>query len=92
MPDEKWLQNEPQSWHDINRALQDISLLLTYLGTLPEGRLLSFFDDTQGKISASTTPNHLASLPELSGIPESFDRDKQRLPNRPASRDASRRR
>ena len=31
MPDEKWLQNEPQSWHDINRALQDISLLLTYL-------------------------------------------------------------
>jgi hypothetical protein len=40
MPDEKWLQNEPQSWHDINRALQDISLLLTYLGKLSgEGRL-----------------------------------------------------
>ena len=37
MPDEKWLQNEPQSWHDINRALQDISLLLTYLGYFARG-------------------------------------------------------
>jgi hypothetical protein len=71
MPDEKWLQNEPQSWHDISRALQDISLLLTYLGTLPEGRLLSFFDDTQSKISTSTART---TLPPCPSYPEFLNR------------------
>lgn len=71
MSNEKWLQNEPQSWHDINRALQDISLVLAYLGTLPEGRLLSFFDDTQGKISASATKT---TLPPCSSYTEFLNR------------------
>jgi hypothetical protein len=71
MSDEKWLMNEPQSWHDINRALQDISLILTYLGTLPEGRLLSFFDDTLSKISA---PAARTTLPPCTGYPEFLNR------------------
>ena len=71
MSNEKWLQNEPQSWHYINRALQDISLVLAYLGTLPEGRLLSFFDDTQGKISASATKT---TLPPCSSYTEFLNR------------------
>ncbi|HEY4041930.1 MAG TPA: hypothetical protein VGM32_08805 [Rhodopila sp.] len=71
MPDEKWLQNEPQSWHDLNRALQDISTLLAYLGALPEGRLLSFFDDTQSKIS---TPATRITLPPCPSYPEFLDR------------------
>jgi hypothetical protein len=71
MPEEKWLQNEPQSWHDINRALQDISLILGFLGTLPEGRLLSFFDDTQSKISASAART---TLPPCASYSEFLNR------------------
>jgi hypothetical protein len=63
MSDTKWLQNEPQSWHEINRGLQDIYLLLAYLGTLPEGRLLSFFEDTQSKISVPATKATLPPCP-----------------------------
>ncbi len=71
MPDEKWLQNEPQSWHDINRALQDVSLLLEYLGALPEGRLLSFFEDTQRNLSASATKT---TVPPCASYPEFLNR------------------
>lgn len=60
MADEKWLQNEPQSWHEVNRALQDIWLLLHYIAGLPEERLLSFFDDTQSKISSTAAKTTLA--------------------------------
>ena len=31
MPEDKWLWNEPKTWHDIDRALQEISVLLDYL-------------------------------------------------------------
>ena len=71
MPDEKWLQNEPQSWHSINRALQDIASLLAYLGSLPEGRLMSYFDDTQGKMSS---PAARTTLPPCPSYPEFLNR------------------
>lgn len=42
-----WLSDQPKTWHEMNCALQDISTLLQYLGELPDGRLLSYFDDTR---------------------------------------------
>ena len=68
MQDDRWLWSEPKSWHEVNRALQDISLLLNYLGELPEARLLSYFGDTQNRIadgpSKKTVPP-CASYPEF---------------------------
>ncbi len=51
MPEDKWLWNEPKTWHDIDRALQEISVLLDYLGTRPDGRLLAYFQDTQSRVA-----------------------------------------
>jgi hypothetical protein len=50
MSEEKWLWSQPQTWHDINRALHDISVLLEYLGKTPDARLLSYFKDTQDQV------------------------------------------
>lgn len=35
----------------MNRALQDVSILLQYLGELPDARLLGYFKDTQTKLT-----------------------------------------
>jgi len=47
----KWLFDQPKTWHDINRALHDIAVLLEFLGTTPDSRLLSYFQDTQGRVA-----------------------------------------
>jgi hypothetical protein len=71
MPNEKWLHDEPKSWHDVNRALQDISVLMEYLAALPEGRLLSYFTDTQNQVS-SASPK--ITLPPCATYPEFLNR------------------
>jgi hypothetical protein len=67
MPDDNWLWNQPKTWHDINRALQDISVLLDYLGTLPDGRLLSYFEDTQSRVADSAAKH---TVPPCAGYSE----------------------
>ncbi|HSU06097.1 MAG TPA: hypothetical protein VLI93_11030 [Acetobacteraceae bacterium] len=47
----KWLFDQPKTLHDINRALHDIAVLLEFLGTTPDSRLLSYFQDTQGRVA-----------------------------------------
>ena len=49
-PDPDWLRDQPKTWHELNRALHDIATLLRYLGEMPEARLLSYFEDTKGRI------------------------------------------
>lgn len=48
-----WLRDEPTIWHEVNRALQDVSILLQYLGELPDARLLGYFNDTRTKLADS---------------------------------------
>jgi hypothetical protein len=50
MPDERWLWDQPKTWHAMNRALHDIGVLLDYLNELPDSRLLSYFKATQDRI------------------------------------------
>lgn len=71
MPDDRWLWSEPKSWHEVNRALQDISLLLNYLGELPEARLLSYFGDTQNRISDGPSKK---TVPPCASYPEFLNR------------------
>ncbi len=54
MDDGDWLWREPKAWHEMNRALQDITVLLQYLGEMPDARLLSYFKDTQGRVADGT--------------------------------------
>ncbi|MBS0561836.1 MAG: hypothetical protein JSR21_17440 [Proteobacteria bacterium] len=68
MPDDKWLWNQPKNWHEIGRALRDIEVLLGYLGTQPDGRLLAYFADTQSKVgdgAAKRTVPPCASYPQF---------------------------
>jgi hypothetical protein len=57
MPDEKWLWDQPKSWHAMNRALHDIEVLLNYLNELPDSRLLSYFKATQDRLSDAGARN-----------------------------------
>ena len=50
MPEDRWLWGQPKTWHEMNRALADVSILLEYMGQLPDGRLQAYFEDTQSKI------------------------------------------
>ena len=93
MPDDdKWLWNQPKTWHDIDRALHDISALLEYLGTAPDGRLLGYFADTQGRIGdggAKRTVPPCASYTEFLSlifqVGEAFQTGRQELlPTLPA--------
>ena len=93
MPDDdKWLWNQPKTWHDIDRALHDISALLEYLGTAPDGRLLGYFADTQGRIgdgAAKRTVPPCASYTEFLSlifqVSEAFQTGRQELlPTLPA--------
>jgi hypothetical protein len=68
MSEDKWLWSEPQTWHDINRALHDISVLLEYLGKIPDARLLSYFKDTQdqvGEVAVKRTAPPCSSYTEF---------------------------
>jgi hypothetical protein len=60
MSDQKWLWDQPQSWHAVNRALLDIGVLLNYLNELPDARLMSYFSETDGaanpQLRAATPP------------------------------------
>ena len=51
MSDQQWLNSQPKSWHDLNRALHDISVLLQYIGEMPDARLLFYFSDTRDQIA-----------------------------------------
>ncbi|HXT79716.1 MAG TPA: hypothetical protein VN702_09135 [Acetobacteraceae bacterium] len=80
MPDEKkWLWDEPQSWHELDRALRDIAILLDFLGEMPEARLLSYFEDTRGRVADAATratappcASYRAFLDRLSEISAAF--------------------
>ncbi|MCW3473466.1 hypothetical protein [Limobrevibacterium gyesilva] len=67
MPDDRWLWDQPKLWHDINRALQDISILLQHLGQMPEARLLTYFEDTQNRMADSASKN---TVPPCASYPE----------------------
>ena len=53
MPGERWLWDQPKSWHAMNRALHDIDVLLNHLNELPDSRLLSYFKATQDHRAAA---------------------------------------
>ncbi len=55
MSDEKWLWDQPHSWHAVNRALLDIDVLLNHLNELPDSRLLGYFEETKQRIVGGTT-------------------------------------
>lgn len=59
----RWLEDEPRTWHDVNRALQDVSILLQYLGQLPEARLPAYFDDTKGRLIGDGLKNAVPPTP-----------------------------
>ena len=46
-----WLRDQPATWHEMNRALQDVAILLQFLGEQPDARLLGYFKDTQTKLA-----------------------------------------
>jgi hypothetical protein len=71
MPDEKWLWDQPKSWHAMNRALHDIGVLLDYLNELPDSRLLGYFKATQDRVSELGARN---TLPPCDSYPEFLDR------------------
>jgi hypothetical protein len=71
MPDEKWLWDQPKSWHAMNRALHDIGVLLDYLNELPDSRLLGYFKATQDRVSEVGARN---TLPPCDSYPEFLDR------------------
>jgi hypothetical protein len=95
VPEGKWLWNQPKIWHEVNRALQDIAVLLEYIGKLPDARLLSYFDDTRSQIADGAIKNALppvgcypAFLSCLSDIAAAFESgDKNLLPHIPARSD-----
>jgi hypothetical protein len=57
MPDEKWLWDQPASWHAMNRSLHDIGVLLNYLTELPDSRLLSYFKATRESVTDGVPRN-----------------------------------
>lgn len=59
----RWLSDQPKTWHEVNRALQDISVLLQYLGEMPDARLLAYFEDTQKHASDPGTRPAVAPCP-----------------------------
>lgn len=80
MSGDNWLSDQPKTWHDLNRALQDVSVLLQYLGEMPEARLLSYFADTQTRIAEGsvkrTVPpcaSYAEFLNQLSQIGAAFE-------------------
>jgi hypothetical protein len=75
----RWLEDQPETWHAVDRALHDCSVLLEYLGKLPEARLLAYFDDTKGQIvnaplknAVPPTPCYSLFLNELARIAKAF--------------------
>ena len=71
MPDEKWLWDQPKSWHAMNRALHDIAVLLNHLNELPDSRLLSYFKATQDRVSEGGARN---TVPPCDSYAEFLDR------------------
>ncbi|HEY8288912.1 MAG TPA: hypothetical protein VIG49_06560 [Acetobacteraceae bacterium] len=72
MPDAtKWLWDEPKSWHELNRALLDVAVLLDFLGEMPEARLLSYFEDTRARVADAVTR---ATMPPCSSYRVFLDR------------------
>jgi hypothetical protein len=76
----KWLWNQPKSWHAMNRALNDIAVLLNYLNELPDSRLLSYFKATQDRVLDGRTRNtvppcdsYAAFLNRLDEIASAFE-------------------
>jgi hypothetical protein len=67
MREDSWLWDQPKLWHDINRALQDISILLEHLGQMPEARLLTYFADTQNRMANSASKN---TVPPCANYPD----------------------
>ena len=91
MSDEKWLWDQPQSWHTVNRALLDIGVLLNHLNEQPDSRLLGYFDATKDHIvdgaRRNTVPpcsNYAAFLNRLNEIAAAFQTG--RPPAEPAAR------
>jgi len=70
MPDDKWLWDQPKNWHEIGRALRDIEVLLGYLGTQPDGRLLAYFADTQSRVGDGAARR---TVPPCSSYPQFLD-------------------
>ena len=71
MPDEKWLWDQPKSWHAMNRALHDIAVLLNHPNELPDSRLLSYFKATQDRVSEGGARN---TVPPCDSYAEFLDR------------------
>jgi hypothetical protein len=71
MTGEKWLWDQPKSWHAMNRALHDIAVLLNYLNELPDSRLLSYFKATQDRVSEDRAQN---TVPPCDSYAEFLDR------------------
>jgi hypothetical protein len=57
MPDEKWLWDQPASWHAMNRSLHHIGVLLNYLTELPDSRLLLYFKATRESVTDGVPRN-----------------------------------
>jgi hypothetical protein len=71
MPGEKWLWDQPKSWHAMNRALHDIDVLLNHLNELPDSRLLSYFKATQDRVSEGRARD---TVPPCGSYAEFLDR------------------
>src|SRR5262245_53759493 len=71
MADERWLWDQPKTWHGINRALLDIGVLLNYLNEQPDSRLLSYFKATQDRIDEGAPRN---TVPPCDSYAEFLDR------------------
>ena len=67
----KWLWDQPKSWHAMNRALHDIAVLLNYLNELPDSRLLSYFKATQDRVLDGRTRS---TVPPCDSYSEFLDR------------------
>src|SRR5262252_1740996 len=81
MPEDRWLWGQPKTWHEMNRALADVSILLEYMGQLPDGRLQAYFEDTQSKIvttgarrTAAPCRHYGHFLARLVGIATAFEK------------------
>jgi hypothetical protein len=79
MPDDKWLGDQPKSWHAMNRALHDIGVLLNHLNELPDSRLLSYFKETREQVAQGVPRNtvppcdsYAAFLDRLDAIATAF--------------------
>src|SRR5271166_1911079 len=77
--DAGWLSDQPNTWHEVNLALRDTSVLLQYLGEMPDARLLAYFEDTRKRASdtgmrpaAAPCPNYSEFLNRLFMIEAAF--------------------